>query len=107
MREIDKCFSDIRAVLKNTLSDFYDFRTQVLLPDSNNVKTEEEMQIICDKLDRYCNEIMGRGYKSDSERKNYSEEISSLIEKVIYAIRKIKKDIFANKSQAYTVPLLS
>lgn len=94
MKEIDECAGNIHQILKNTQDDFYSFIHQLNFPESKvHRNTEEEMQIICDRLDRYCNLVMGRGYKSEAERKNFSEEIKNHIEQMIFAIRKLKGKI--------------
>ena len=94
MEEIDKCASNIHKILNSTKDDFYSFIHQLNFPQSKiHRNTEEEMQIICDKLDRYCNLMMGQGYKSELERKNFSEEIKNHIDQMILAIRNLKKKI--------------
>jgi hypothetical protein len=94
MKEIDECAKNIHEILDSTNNDFYSFIHQINFPDSKiHEKTEEEMQVICDKLDRYCNEVMGRGYKSELERKNFSEEIKHNIEQMIFAIKNLKRKI--------------
>jgi len=49
------------------------------------------MRQICDKLDSYCNYIMGR--KENVDRRDYTKEINETIHKLGKELIKLKKQI--------------
>ncbi|KYQ84068.1 hypothetical protein AWW72_10870 [Acinetobacter sp. NRRL B-65365] len=90
--ELDKTIDDVGTTLEQNLNDLYDFQAQLVqlkYGDNHSIKSETEMRIICDKLDFYCNQIMGR--EKNVQKIDYSKEIDDTIKKLSDEIIKLRK----------------
>ncbi|AZP30053.1 hypothetical protein KWE42_13025 [Acinetobacter pittii] len=92
--ELDKINENIRQTLENNMDDLLSFRQELVhlrYGGNHEVKSEIEMRQICDKLDSYCNYIMGR--KENVDRRDYTKEINETIHKLGKELIKLKKQI--------------
>lgn len=90
--ELDLMLENVGIRLEQNLDDLYDFQTQLVhikYGDNHTIKSEIEMRIICDKLDSYCNHIMGR--QTNVPEIDYSKEINEGIGKIKDEIIKLRK----------------
>jgi len=92
--ELDLMLDNVGITLEQNLDDLYDFQAQLIhikYGDNHSIKSETEMRIICDKLDSYCNHIMGR--QTNVPKIDYSKEINDAIGKISDEIIKLRKII--------------
>ena len=92
---LDKAVSKVDNILNQDLTDLFDFQQQLVLlkyDDKHALKSENEMRELCDKFDRYCNQIMGRR-SNTIQKENYSMRIKDNMKEIIKEVVKFKLGI--------------
>lgn len=94
MTKINEIINNVNIELKQTLEDLTTFQQNLIhirYAHQNVIKPEHEIRKICDKLDRYCNTIMGSEF--NIERDDYSLVINEHIKKIIKEVIELKRKI--------------
>ena len=92
---LNKAVSKVDNILHQDLADLFDFQQQLVLlkyGDKHILKSENEMRELCDKFDRYCNQIMG-GRSNTIRKENYSMRIKDNMKEIIKEVVKFKLEI--------------
>lgn len=92
--QLDTVINGANDELRKNVEDLFNFQAQLVQIKYGNeftIKSPIEMREICNKLDRYCNQMMGTAL--DIHRQDYSIQIEQYIKKIIDEIIKLKLKI--------------
>lgn len=94
VNNLDNATNSAHDAIKESINSFFNFHQQLVqikYGDNHSLITEIDMRKTCDRLDRYCDQIMGR--ENNYSRINHSEIIDEHIRKIIKEIIILKGEI--------------